>query len=313
MTYIAYKDHKFYGTSLLMIERANAIIAEYEQQGFSLTLRQLYYQFVARDWLPNRQTSYDKLGYVMNEARLCGLVSWDAIQDRTRNLVPTDGSDTSPAAVLAKVRGSYRRELWADQPYVVEVWVEKEALIGIVERAAYAERCPYFACRGYTSQSEHWAAAQRIEQRYDETGQNQQTIVLHLGDHDPSGIDMTRDLQDRFAVFGVDEMVTVERIALNMDQVRRFNPPPNPAKLTDARAQGYIAQGYIAQYGNSSWELDALSPTFLSNLIRAKIRSYRDDEKWDLAVAREKREGAVLDSYIDAFTTPKSEATGYQG
>lgn len=79
-------------------------------------------------------------------------------------------------------------------------------------------------------------------------------VILHLGDHDPSGIDMTRDISDRLELFGAD--VEVKRIALNWDQIDEFTPPPNPAKLSDSRAGAYIAE-----YGDESWELDALEPT----------------------------------------------------
>ena len=102
--------------------------------------------------------------------------------------------------------------------------------------------------------------------------------MIHLGDHDPSGIDMTRDIGDRLALF--DAETTVRRIALNMNQVEAYSPPPNPAKLTDARANGYITR-----YGNQSWELDALDPTTLDALITSTIDEFRDPEQWETDTA----------------------------
>ncbi len=105
---------------------------------------------------------------------------------------------------------------------------------------------PYFSCRGYTSQSEMWAAAQRLL-GYIWAKQRQHVTILHFGDHDPSGIDMTRDIRERLSLFCGGEGFAVRRIALNMDQVRQYDPPPNPAKLTDTRVDAYLRK-----YGDDS-------------------------------------------------------------
>ena len=102
-----------------------------------------------------------------------------------------------------------------------------------------------------------------------------------MGDHDPSGIDMTRDIEDRLSLFGSE--CEVRRIALNMDQINAFNPPPNPAKMTDSRASDYIHE-----FGNSSWELDALSPDQLNSLITDQIDEIYDKETWAESLENEK-------------------------
>ncbi|GHH26121.1 hypothetical protein [Streptomyces rubradiris] len=270
MPRITYQPKKFTPAHQRIIDIANAICAEYADQGFDLTLRQLYYQFVARDLLPNKQSEYKRLGDIVNDARLAGALDWDYIVDRTRNLRDLAHWD-SPSHIIGAVAAQYRTHRWANQPHRVEVWVEKDALIGVIAKAAEAEDVPYFSCRGYTSQSELWGAAQRMI-GYEKAGQK--PVIIHLGDHDPSGVDMTRDIADRMALFEAN--VSVERIALNMDQVRRYGPPPNPAKLTDSRAGGYISR-----YGRSSWELDALDPTTLDELIRSAVDRYRDREQWE--------------------------------
>jgi hypothetical protein len=267
---ITYQPKAFRPATQRIIDTANRICAEYAEQGFDLTLRQLYYQFVARGLLPNKQSEYKRLGDIINDARLAGEMDWDYIVDRTRNLRDL-AHWNSPSQIIDAVAAQYRTHRWADQPHRVEVWVEKDALIGVIAKAAEAEDVPYFSCRGYTSQSELWGAAQRMI-RYEKAGQK--PLIIHLGDHDPSGVDMTRDIAARMALFGAS--VRVDRIALNMDQVTRYNPPPNPAKLTDSRASGYISR-----YGSSSWELDALDPATLDRLIRSTIGQYRDQEQWD--------------------------------
>ena len=166
--------------------RARApFIAEYAAQGYDLTLRQLYYQFVSRDLLPNRQSEYKRLGDIINDARLAGLVDWEAIVDRTRNIrALSHWSD--PASIVKAAANSFAVDKWADQPKRVEVWIEKDALVGVFEPVCEELDVPLFSCRGYTSQSEVWGAAQRLEKYL---MADQEVVILHIGDHDPSGLD----------------------------------------------------------------------------------------------------------------------------
>jgi hypothetical protein len=275
MPVIEYVPHKFSQAALAVIARANGIVDEYSQAGYSLTLRQLYYQFVARGWLPNRQTEYDRLGGIINDARLAGMLDWHAIEDRTRWLRVLDSDSGTLQEHLAASAGAYAKTRWRDQPYAPEVWIEKDALVGIAESACTPLYVPYFACRGYASQSEVWAAGQRM---IGYRRQGRTPVVFHLGDHDPSGIDMTRDLQDRLQLFCSHhgyQAPDVVRLALNMEQVEEHEPPPNPAKLSDSRAQGYIAT-----YGEESWELDALPPDVLAQLITDAIEPLVDQALW---------------------------------
>jgi hypothetical protein len=269
MPKIEYVPTKFKKNSLAMVKQANAIIEEYAQQGFSLTLRQIYYQFVARGLLANKQSEYKRLGEVINNARLAGLIDWLAIVDRTRYLRELSHWNT-PGAIIRAAADSFKLDRWANQEYRPEIWIEKDALVGIIEGICNEFDVPYFSCRGYTSQSEMWVAAQRLRKH---TSKGQTPLIFHFGDHDPSGIDMTRDITDRMNMFtgGIE----LKRLALNMDQVEEHQPPPNPAKLTDTRATAYIKE-----FGNESWELDALNPTDLAALIRNEIESLIDYDKW---------------------------------
>ncbi len=276
---IKYIDREFKPSSLAVIANANKIIKEYISQGYDLTLRQLYYQFVSRDLIANTQSEYNKLGSIINDARLAGLVSWEAIIDRTRNLKSMPHWE-DPKDFMRAVTPQFAIDKWASQPNRVEVWIEKDALVGVVERICRQMDVAYFSCRGYTSQSEMWSASQRLIE-YRDGGQT--PIIIHLGDHDPSGKDMSRDIYDRLELF-MGESIEVNRIALNMDQVRKYKPPPNPAKITDSRAKGYIEE-----FGNKSWELDALDPKVLTDLIQKTIVSYRDESEWSDSVETENR------------------------
>ncbi|MFE9684125.1 hypothetical protein [Streptomyces sp. NPDC006285] len=283
MPRITYVPKTFTPAHQQLIDMADRICREYAEQGFDLTLRQLYYQFVARDVIANKQTEYKRLGSVINDARLAGLLDWDFIVDRTRNLRGQSHWD-DPQSVINSAAYGYQTARWADQPYRVEVWIEKDALVGVIAGACERNDVDYFSCRGYTSQSELWSAAQRMI-RYQRAGQK--PIVIHLGDHDPSGVDMTRDISDRLALFGAN--AEVRRIALNMDQIEAHDPPPNPAKLTDSRATGYIRE-----HGRSSWELDALEPTLLDRLIEDEIWAYRDADLWEAATDAMEGERTLL-------------------
>ncbi len=264
-----YVAKRFNRTSTNIITRANEIIEEYAAQGFDLTLRQLYYQFVARGHIANKDSEYKRLGSIVADARMAGLIDWLAITDRTRNLRQNSHWD-DPADIIDSAAKSFRVDKWSNQSCRPEVWIEKDALVGILETACNPLDVPFFSCRGYTSLSEMWVAAQRL---LGYQNNKQKPVIFHLGDHDPSGIDMSRDIQDRLETFGV--MIEFHRIALNMDQVKQYQPPPNPAKATDARFSDYESQ-----FGIECWELDALDPVTLTTLIQGEIKALRNARKW---------------------------------
>jgi len=311
---IRYIPKKFSADGVKIIDRANSILNDYNAQGYDLTLRQLYYQFVARGIIANKDTEYKRLGSIINDARLAGLVDWDHITDRTRNMWENSHWD-SPKSIVSACAKQFQFDKWKDQKNYVEVWVEKDALVGVLEQACSPLDVPYFSCRGYTSQSEMWRAAQRLLKKLTS---GKKVTIIHLGDHDPSGVDMSRDIEDRLTMFMQSDYVrvicrtnpqnkgeataewgermeqlalkddkymnplTVNRIALTMDQIREYNPPPNPAKLTDARSKKYVEE-----FGDESWELDSLEPSVITGLIRDAVFELRNADIWDSAVRME--------------------------
>ena len=291
MPRLCYIEKNLRAPSLALIAQANEIVEEYAADGFTLTLRQLYYQFVARGLIANNDRSYKRLGSVISDGRCAGLIDWDAIEDRTRWL-RKNAAWESPEEIVEICARTFNFDMWENQTHRPEVWIEKDALVGAIEGVCNSLEVPHFSCRGYASQSELWRAGRRLR------GWNlagQQPVVIHLGDHDPSGMDMTRDVTDRLSLFA-ETTVPVVRIALNMPQVEEFNPPPNPAKLTDSRAERYIAE-----FGDSSWELDALDPKTLSRLITAAVESVRDDEKWAEMIEKRDDARATLQSVSDKW------------
>lgn len=123
MPKIPYIERKFRDETLVVIDTANNILESYQKQGFQLTLRQLYYQFVARGLIPNTERSYKQLGSIVNDGRLAGLIDWDHIEDRTRG-VEELSHWTSPADIIRTCSEQYRIDKWRTQPCRVAVWLE---------------------------------------------------------------------------------------------------------------------------------------------------------------------------------------------
>lgn len=284
MPRVCYVSKSFHPRRASVIADANTIIDEYAKQGYILTLRQLYYQFVARGLIENTKREYDNLGSTINDARLAGLIDWEAIEDRTRKLQTRSKWD-DPADAIESIAKQYHIDLWEGQDVYVQVWVEKEALAGVIQRASEPYDVSWYCTRGYNSQSEAWRAAMNFKWHYHHGRRGK---VIHLGDHDPSGIDMTRDIQERFYQFGV-YGVDVIRVALNMDQVEEYNPPPFFAKVSDTRYDGYVEK-----YGEESWELDALEPSVLGELISNTVDGFINMNLWNERQEQEEKEREQL-------------------
>jgi hypothetical protein len=280
--FVAYRPQ---AATKVVIDQAVAIIAEYSDQGLKLTLRQLFYQFVARVLLENVFQNYKRLGRIISDARDGGLIDWDAMEDRVRE-VQTHSAWDSPVDMVRSAAFAYREELWLGQIYRPELWTEKAAALGVVEGVCNELRVPYFATIGNSSQTLMYDAGKRFAGYLD---QGLVPLVLHLADHDPNGIDMTRDVEKRLARYAR-APIKVCRIALTIEQVRRYSPPPNFVKEADARTPAYRAQ-----FGTDDcWELDALSPTVIADLIRTEVTGLIDQDAWDEAVASEERNRALL-------------------
>lgn len=265
-----YREITFKTKTLQQIDRMNGIIEEYLDMGYTLTVRQLFYQLVARDIIPNNEKSYKQTTSIVNDARIAGLIDWDAIEDRTRSFEQRSRW-SRPQDILSASARQYHTDPWATQDKRLFLVVEKEALVGVFQRVCHQYDVPLLAARGYPSAS----VMREFAKREIEENPDKDILVLHFGDHDPSGIDMTRDLEDRFELFGHGGDFTLKRMALNYDQIEELKPPPNPAKATDARFVNYRKR-----FGVSSWELDALPPTVLSEMAEKEVLRHIDPKAW---------------------------------
>jgi hypothetical protein len=290
----------FGSKSLDLIEKINSILVTYESQGYRLSLRQLYYQLVAANVVENTERSYKNIGNLVSDARLAGLVDWEMIEDRGRVRVGVSHWD-SPADIVRSAAQSFAIDKWARQPNYVEVMVEKQALEGVLIPVCRGLDISFTANKGYSSSSALYEAGKRLADRKDE---GKDVFIIYLGDHDPSGIDMTRDIRERLSLFGGFDggALGVERVALNFDQIKKLRPPKNPAKLTDSRAKGYILE-----FGPSSWELDAIEPKALAKLVKDAVYGLRDTDLWAEDVEKENDMKAKLEKFADDTETEENK------
>ena len=261
-----------------ILSRSIEIIEDYETKGYDLSLRQLYYQLVSKNVIPNNKDEYRKLGDLIKHGRRAGYIDWDMIVDRGRTL------DSSPhwesaADVMKTASDIFRLDRWEDQETRLYIMVEKAALIGILWPVCRKYDVPFTALRGYSSESHLYKIARQIRS-YIENGQH--VKILYLGDHDPSGLDMDRDIEERLRLLGSLGGVDLSRLALTFEQIEELNPPPNYAKVTDSRSKTYIPL-----YGDKSWELDAVEPSYLAALVENHIKENLDEDLYDQRIALE--------------------------
>jgi len=278
-----YKKHRFNAANTKMITLCNSIIDKYLKQGLRLTLRQLYYQLVSMAIIKNKEREYKNLSTLISNARLAGLIDWEAIEDRIRT--PFKSNEFQDINDLINTATAvYRLPRWKGQDTYAELWVEKDALAGVLRPLAQEYHVTLMVNRGYSSQSAMYESAQRIINSVDTYDCDEHnTVIFYLGDLDPSGEDMVRDIQNRLQMFEAN--VEVKKVALTIEQVNHFNPPPNPTRLSDPRASDFLKK-----YGESSWEVDALPPEELTRIIREQFERVIDREEMNKIVSKEKKD-----------------------
>jgi hypothetical protein len=332
------KSHKFNPEAMTLVRQCVQIVTNFQSRGFRMTLRQLYYQLVKDNIIPNQEKQYKRLSALLSDARLMGFIDWSAIEDRIR--VPRMPSEFENLDELVDAAlATYRLPRWKDQPHYVELWVEKDALAGILQPLAREYHVPMMVNRGYSSQTAMYDAGKRfltgvygdVKLPYmtlaefmkgTEVGDKnagssflketfmlnrdklpkpkKDAILFYLGDHDPSGEDMVRDIQERLEMYGVP--LDVRKLALTMDQVEEYDPPPNPAKMSDPRAAEYVDK-----HGDTSWEVDALGPDVLDQLIRDAFDGVVDKEKMDAIKEEEEADKKLLREAVKSVRNRKEK------
>lgn len=332
-----YKIIRMRRNSRALLEQCAQIVESYRQQGFRISLRQLYYQLVTRNIVLNNEKSYGNLSNLVSNGRLIGELDWEAIEDRGR-LPKTPSEFANLKELVEAALYSYRLPRLDGQDHYVELWVEKDALAGVLAPIAHDYHIVLQVNKGYASQSSMWEAACRIDRAcrmgkdgdsdYEWGDVTKDAVILYLGDLDPSGEDMVRDIRERLNLFlsghvqdwdddndredfeleerespevGArisypEEAVQLEvlKIAITPEQVKKYNPPPNPAKLKDSRSARYIAK-----HGTNSFEVDALPPNILQAIIRGSVEAYLDMDRMQEIKDREEVDKAALRKAVE--------------
>lgn len=248
-----------------------------------MTLRQIFYRLVATQVIENTQNRYKSLSRMLVKARQEGMIPWNWIEDRLRRPRPVamwSGLDAFADTALEW----YRRDVWDEQPHFIEAWLEKDALSGIFERAIRPYGVTLNVGRGYDS----WSAIYMASQRY---GDGERATVLYFGDFDPSGEDMVRSLKERLGFFGC--WPIIDKIALTLKDIERYDLPPDPTKVTDSRRDKFVAR-----YGDVSVELDALPPDVLIERVTEAVEAEMDMEALEQTKADEILDLDKLDNFL---------------
>jgi hypothetical protein len=292
---IAYRELKnLKPKSKKLLAQILPILEEYYAQGYRMSLRQLYYQLVAANVFPNIHRSYVRLSDLLGEARMAGILDWNSIEDRIR--VPKFPNEwTNAEGGMKHLIKIYRRRRWWNQSQYVEVWCEKDALSGVLLRITYAYHVRLLVNRGYSSISAMHDAALRFR-RAEEKGK--ECHVIYVGDHDPSGEQMVEDIIHRLGEFRTNVQVT--KIALTREQIEAYNLPPNPVKWKDPRARGYIAE-----HGNVSWEVDALPPSVLNQILTDELDKHIDRELYERQIKCELRDKKLMRKFIKSIKSER--------
>lgn len=277
------KDWRPQAKTLQMLKDLEHVIQDFKERGFyPLSLRQIYYQAVARGYIENSENSYNNMGYIVRRAREAGIWDWDTIEDRNRNLIENTHFD-DPQERIMYAAYNYAIDKRATQPIYIECWVEKAALIGVLEPVARKYDVPCFACRGFVSSTANHEAADRFKAQ----AHRRRRIIVYAGDYDPCGFSIHESVSDRQKMFGAD--VELIRIGLTKEQIKQYNPPPAPVKEKDTRAKGFVKE-----HGEQVWELDALDPQVIADLYAEQIEALTDQSLYNEAQQREQREQEQL-------------------
>ena len=277
-----------------LTDQITTIVDYYRSISIRLTNRQLYYQLVGKDLIPNAHEVYKRICTFLTDLRYAGIIDWSAIEDKSR--VPIKHAEWENVSdLIESAVGAYRLPRWQDQDYYVEMYCEKEAGVNVLETISNKYHIYFGFNKGYSSASAMYDLAQRVSIQING---GKRVIILYFGDHDPSGLDMIRDIRDRIKEFvtqgkwPVDPDFEIIPVSLTMEQIEEYNPPANPAKITDPRAKWYIKQ-----FGQVSWELDAIDAIELRRIAEEAVLEYVDMDLYNEWVRKEQREIKALTDF----------------
>lgn len=275
---------------LKTLDNIEKIGFEYQQLGYKLTPRQLYYRLVSQGIIPNENSESVKLSKLLEKGKMTGLIDWAAIADRIQTSKYPHYHKDIPSAIRTTVR-QFRMDRQAGQPVYVELWTNKEALSSGIYNVTQYYSIPLVVSKDLTSNSAMYDAYIRIKKA------GKPCTILYVEDYDPSNPHIARHIRERFKEFGLD--VSVEKIALTAEQVQAYGLPLNPAKIMDP-----MAKTYDKKFGGLSWELEALKPDIFVRLLNDGIRSVTCLILHHRLMHEEKRQQEMLYEIARSFYEP---------
>lgn len=260
-----------------------------------MTIRQLFYRLVSIHAIENTLADYKRVSRVLTDARERSEIPFAWIVDRTR---PTYAANVfeNPEEFMEAASNTYRRDYWTSQPVYVELWSEKDSVIGSIQEVTDSLGVMVRVGRGFNSAS----VADEIAQLFSRIEKLKQ--VFYLGDHDPSGRCIEIEIRSRLQRYGSGKF-KMKRLAIHAGDIRRYNLPPLRIKETDTRKHSFRER-----YGENCVELDALPVEVLRRRVRKAIESLMDKEAWDRAVEVEKVEQDSIKALMQSWPGMKNES-----
>jgi hypothetical protein len=247
-----------------------------------MTVRQVYYQATVRGIVDKTEAGY---GVVQNDLTLMrkdGSLPYRWLADSTRwQRKPTTYRSVNEA--LEDTARLYRKDLWADANSYVEIWLEKDALAGVVVPITRQFDVPLMVARGYASLSFLHSAAEYISEL------DVPAYIYHLGDYDPSGQDAARSIEQTLREMAPAAEIVFERIAVTPEQIAEWELPTRPTKASDTRSKGF---------GEISVELDAIEPALLRDLVQSAIEEHLPPEQYAILKVAERSEQRLINGLV---------------
>ena len=273
MSYVASPIKRTRATADEMGERREAL-SDIVFAGRPMTVRQVFYQATIAGIVEKTEAGYAKVQRALVEMRHSGEIKWEWIADNTRwqRRLTTF---SSPEEALRETARFYRKALWVDANDYVEVWLEKDALSGVLTPITYEFDVPLMVTRGYSSVTFLWNAGSAIQ------AIGKPAYIYQIGDHDPSGVDAARKIEEGLREFAHGVPIHFERIAVTPSQIKDWRLPSRPTKTTDTRSKGFDGE---------SVEVDAIEPGKLRDLVQTAIERHMPTHQYQLLKAAEESE-----------------------
>jgi len=284
------KRHSRHRATKAEVEERRNLLLAIIYDGKPMTVRQVFYQATVRGLVEKAESGYAKVQTDLTVMRRAGDLPYDWLADNTRwQRRPRTFSSVEEA--LKETAKFYGKSLWDDADAYVEIWLEKDALSGVIYPITSMYDVPLMVARGYASLSFLYSAAEYINELA------VPAYIYHLGDFDPSGVNAGEKIEETLRELAPDAEIYFERIAVTPEQIERWDLPTRPTKASDTRAKGF---------GNISVELDAIEPNRLRQIVRRAIEQHLPRHQFEVLKAAEESEREIISRLVGNITAERA-------